>query len=142
MIARKVGLDPNSLATTAPDSSQLTDRIEALHNQALQIRNLALSFYEASHPPTREVRDYLYYLYYQQITVTNQWFLVFSIYLSNACKLPQLLATTLLVVNIITKNQNVSTKLYGPAIGQYSSLIFRLCTNRSSFSPGVCASDC
>ncbi|XP_063674576.1 GRIP and coiled-coil domain-containing protein 2-like isoform X6 [Bolinopsis microptera] len=54
MIARKVGLDPNSLATTAPDSSQLTDRIEALHNQALQIRNLALSFYEASHPPTRE----------------------------------------------------------------------------------------
>ena len=108
MIARKVGLDPNSLATTAPDSSQLTDRIEALHNQALQIRNLALSFYEASHPPTREVRDYLYY---QQITVTNQWFLVFSIYLSNACKLPQLLATTLLVVNIITKNQNVSAKL-------------------------------
>ena len=55
LIARKIGLDATSLTTTAPDSSQLTDRIEALHNQAIQIRNLALSFYEASHPPKREV---------------------------------------------------------------------------------------
>ena len=57
LIARKIGLDATSLTTTAPDSSQLTDRIEALHNQAIQIRNLALSFYEASHPPKREVRS-------------------------------------------------------------------------------------
>ena len=58
MITQRAGLEPESLTssnTMLPGSSQLSDRIEALHNQAIEIRNLALAFYESGHPPTKEV---------------------------------------------------------------------------------------
>ena len=60
MLTQRAGLEPESLTsshTLLPGSSQLSDRIEALHNQAIEIRNLALAFYESGHPPTKEVTD-------------------------------------------------------------------------------------
>ena len=55
MIARKVGLDPDTLSTLLPGSTHLSERIEALHKQAIHIRDMTLAFYEQSHPPTKDV---------------------------------------------------------------------------------------